>query len=120
MFRILNRRILTGDLFNEANLIEETIEIDNGIVNLIKRLHVPQVSLIVPVTENKELILIRQLRYAIGESILEFPAGKIEKNESPIAVHPDGHHAFTRDAMDIRPDRGYWLNFVDWMIRMKK
>ena len=38
---------------------------------------------IAPLTENNELIFVRQFRYAYGEVVLELPAGKLEKGEDP-------------------------------------
>ena len=39
---------------------------------------------IAPLTENNELIFVRQYRYAYGEVVLELPAGKLEKGEEPL------------------------------------
>lgn len=36
---------------------------------------------VVPVNEKGELLLVRQYRYAVGETLLEIPAGKIERGE---------------------------------------
>ncbi len=38
---------------------------------------------VAPLTENNELIFVRQFRYAYGEVVLELPAGKLEKGEDP-------------------------------------
>lgn len=43
----------------------------------------PQVALCIPVTENGEVVLIRQHRIAINDVILEFPAGRVSKGEDP-------------------------------------
>ena len=39
---------------------------------------------IITITNNKEIILIKQYRHAVNEYLIEIPAGKIEDNESPI------------------------------------
>jgi ADP-ribose pyrophosphatase len=44
--------------------------------------HPPAVTL-VPVDEDGSLLLVRQYRHAIGEEILEFPAGVMEAGEPP-------------------------------------
>lgn len=36
---------------------------------------------VVPINEKGELLLVRQYRYAVGETLLEIPAGKIEPGE---------------------------------------
>jgi ADP-ribose pyrophosphatase len=43
----------------------------------------PGGALAVPVTDDGQLILLRQYRFAVMGRLLEFPAGTIEPNESP-------------------------------------
>jgi ADP-ribose pyrophosphatase len=39
---------------------------------------------VIPVTESREVICVRQYRYAVGEMLLEIPAGKLDsKDEDP-------------------------------------
>ena len=38
---------------------------------------------VVPVTKNKEIIMVRQFRKPFDEELLEIPAGKIERDEKP-------------------------------------
>ena len=39
---------------------------------------------VIPVTENREVICVRQYRYAVGDVLLEIPAGKLDsKDEDP-------------------------------------
>jgi len=44
--------------------------------------HPPSVGMI-PLTDNMDVLLVCQYRYAIGKIMLEIPAGKIEKGEVP-------------------------------------
>ncbi|HKK07858.1 MAG TPA: NUDIX hydrolase [Gemmatimonadota bacterium] len=46
----------------------------------------PGAVVIVPVTGRGTLLLVRQYRYAAGESLLEFPAGTREAGEEPDAT----------------------------------
>ena len=39
---------------------------------------------IIPILNNKEIILIKQYRHAANEYLIEIPAGKIESKESPV------------------------------------
>ena len=43
----------------------------------------PDFVCIVAVTEQKELLLVRQFRHAVAEMTLELPAGHVEKGETP-------------------------------------
>lgn len=40
-------------------------------------------AIIMPITENNELIMIREPRTPVGKTVLAFPAGMIEKGEKP-------------------------------------
>lgn len=44
--------------------------------------HSPSVG-IIPIINNKEILLIKQFRHAVNKYLIEIPAGKIENNESP-------------------------------------
>lgn len=45
----------------------------------------PGACAIIPLTPDKEVIFVRQWRYAVGEALLEIPAGKIDPGETPDA-----------------------------------
>jgi len=40
---------------------------------------------VVPLTEGGEVLLVRQYRYAVGEPLLEIPAGTLEPGEAPLS-----------------------------------
>ena len=46
----------------------------------------PGAVLIVPVLDDGRLVLERQFRYPVGRVMLEFPAGKIDPGEAPLAT----------------------------------
>lgn len=41
---------------------------------------------ILPITDDGNVILVRQYRYAVGRDMLELPAGKLEKGEDPLSA----------------------------------
>ncbi|MEE0945973.1 MAG: NUDIX hydrolase [Acutalibacteraceae bacterium] len=41
---------------------------------------------VVPVTDNNEILMVRQYRYPYGEIVLEIPAGKKDKGEEPFTT----------------------------------
>tara|TARA_Y100001968_G_C19276743_1_gene677124 strand:- start:438 stop:998 length:561 start_codon:yes stop_codon:yes gene_type:complete len=45
----------------------------------------PGASLAVPITSNGRVVVLRQYRFAVSRRILEFPAGTLEKEESPLS-----------------------------------
>lgn len=44
----------------------------------------PNAVLVLPITTEKEIILIKQFRPSLNKKTLEFPSGNIEKNEKPL------------------------------------
>ena len=44
----------------------------------------PGAALAVPITDYGEVVILRQYRFAFSSRILEFPAGTLEKGESPL------------------------------------
>lgn len=46
--------------------------------------HHPGASAVLVVDENNRIVMERQYRYAIGTTLLEIPAGKLDKDEDPL------------------------------------
>lgn len=69
--RILNLRVDDALLPNSMPCIREFVEHNGGVT-------------IAALTENNELLFVRQFRYAYGEVVLELPAGKLEIGEEPL------------------------------------
>jgi len=67
-----------------VHLVVEDIVLPNGHAMQIEILKHPGASAIVALTENDEVLLIRQYRHAAGGFIVEIPAGKLD-GESPQA-----------------------------------
>src|SRR5690348_18295453 len=73
-----SKRVYSGDvsvrldklIYNQKIINEEIVE------------HSASVG-IIPLTDTNEIFLVLQYRHAIGKTILEIPAGKIERGESP-------------------------------------
>lgn len=47
------------------------------------RIDHPEASAIIPFLSDKEILMVRQYRYALGRETLEIPAGKLDPGESP-------------------------------------
>ncbi len=62
-------------------LEEETLTLPNGLTTKHVTLTHPGAVLIIPITENNTLILLRQYRPSIKQWIYEFPAGTLESGE---------------------------------------
>lgn len=70
--RIINLRVDTVALKDGNTCTREVVEYAGAVA-------------IVPLNDKGELLLVRQFRYAVGKTLLEIPAGKIEPGEDHTA-----------------------------------
>ena len=78
--------IYEGSIFDIEKL---TVELPNGKITYRDVIRNPGASVIVPITEDGHVILVKQYRKPIEEVSLEIPAGKLDHGEEPINV-PQG------------------------------
>ena len=62
------------------------IQLPNGHEGEYGHLRHPGAALAVPITNDHKVIILRQYRFAVSRYLLEFPAGTLEKGESPITT----------------------------------
>lgn len=62
-------------------LTKDTVELENGQNATREVVHHNGGVCIVPITENNEIIFVKQFRYPFKEILLEIPAGKLDKGE---------------------------------------
>ena len=65
------------------NLRVDEAELENGSIAKREVVEHPGGVSIAPLTEENELLFVRQFRYPYSEVVLELPAGKLEKGEDP-------------------------------------
>ena len=70
--QIVNIRRDVAELQNGAKVRREVVEHPGGVG-------------IVPVTNDKKIMMVRQYRYPMEEELLEIPAGKLDDGEDPLA-----------------------------------
>ena len=68
--RVVGVRVDTAEMPDGRTARREVVEHQDSVV-------------IVPVDSNDELVLVRQFRYPVGETLLEAPAGNVEEGEEP-------------------------------------
>ena len=93
--RIYSGRVLKLDL--------DTVGLPNGRTTELEILRHPGASAVVPLKEDGRVVLIRQLRHAVGGFIYEIPAGKLDPQEDP------------RDcaARELEEEVGYRAGFLE-------
>lgn len=62
------------------------LRLPNGVEGEWECIRHPGGALAVPITPDGKLVLVRQYRFAVKGRLLEFPAGTVEKGESPLST----------------------------------
>jgi ADP-ribose pyrophosphatase len=80
-FRLNHRReIYQGRI---VNLMVDSITTAKGIDTVREVFHHPGGAAVIPLLAEGDVLLVRQFRYPMQESLLELPAGKIDPGETP-------------------------------------
>ena len=82
-WKILNSKLVLNHQWCQVRQdqveLPNGVEIDDYFVNLR-----PEIALVLPITSNQEIVLVRQYRHGVGEILLELPAGAFNlEQESP-------------------------------------
>lgn len=64
----------------------DTVELENGETSFREVVRHHGGACILPLTDQDEIYLVKQYRYALDREILELPAGKLEAGEDPLAA----------------------------------
>ncbi len=76
---VSSSEIYDGKIFK---VTKDTALLENGKEAVREVVHHSGGVTVIPVTENNEIIMVRQYRYPHHKALLEIPAGKLEKGES--------------------------------------
>lgn len=77
---IETKKIYSGRIIN---IRIDRVELPNRKITIREIAEHPGAAAIVPITADNDVILIEQYRTAAGKTLLEIPAGKLEKGEDP-------------------------------------
>ena len=67
-----------------VHLFRDTVRLPNGKTATRELLRHPGAAAVVPLTEEGNVILVRQYRYPFAQVMLEIPAGKLDPGEDPL------------------------------------
>ena len=95
--KIVRIRVDTVGLPSGREAVREVVEHQAAVV-------------VVPIDQEDNILLVRQYRYPVGESLLEAPAGGVEDAETPEAcAQREIREEVGYGARDLRPLAGFWL-----------
>jgi ADP-ribose pyrophosphatase len=80
--RLSGKQLFDGKV---VKLFVDDVELENGSIVTREVVKHPGGVAIAALTDNDEILMVRQFRYAQGKTLLEIPAGKLEYGEDPEA-----------------------------------
>lgn len=84
-------RVVDSRLVYEGRIVRfrvDRVELPDGSLTIREIVGTPGAVVIVPLTDDGQVRLVRQYRSAIGQFLLELPAGTLEPNEPPEQAAP--------------------------------
>jgi len=86
--RLFERQLETKEVFKGKilGLYYDKVMLPNERIATREKVTHPGAVGIIPVTDDGEIILVKQYRYPVSEVTLEIPAGKLDRDEEPIAT----------------------------------
>ena len=84
--RDMIERTLSSDMKFDGKLIKVTYDMAevNGKQAWREVVHHPGASAVVAVTDDGKIVMEKQYRYALQQTLLEIPAGKLDGDEDPL------------------------------------
>lgn len=79
--KVSSEEIFSGRV---VHLVRDTVRLPNGALTTREVVHHPGAVCVVPLTDDGEVVMVRQFRYPFGRVLLEAPAGKLDPGESPL------------------------------------
>jgi ADP-ribose pyrophosphatase len=80
--RLSQDELLRGRLLH---VVRDTVRLPDGATATREYVRHPGAVLVVPLLDDGRLVLERQWRHPVGQVMIEFPAGKIDPGEPPLA-----------------------------------
>jgi len=78
--KISSRQIFNGEILG---LLFDKVRLPNGKTASREKITHPGAVGVVPVTDENEILLVRQYRYSVNDTTIEIPAGKLDRDELP-------------------------------------
>ncbi len=105
MFKIFHEETIKSDRIFEGNIISlrvDTVKLPNGNISTREIIEHPGGVGIIPITADREVIMVKQFRKAVEGISLEIPAGKLEYGEDP----------YECGARELEEETGYIANKI--------
>jgi ADP-ribose pyrophosphatase len=86
MKKLTEKKLSSQTVYDGSFLkvLKDEVELPNGQKSTREYIPHAGASMVIPVTDQGRLVMIRQFRYPLHAEFIEFPAGKIDKGENPL------------------------------------
>jgi ADP-ribose pyrophosphatase len=78
-----SRTVYRGKLLH---VLEDAVRLPDGRGSMREYIQHPGAVMVVPLTEEEHVVLVRQFRYPLRRHFIEIPAGKMEPGEEPLVT----------------------------------
>ena len=83
MWKTINSETLVSDY--HATVKKNKVQLPDGaVIEDFYTVTIPDAAMVAAITEDGEILLKKEFRYAIGEDVIECPAGMVEPGEEPM------------------------------------
>lgn len=83
----MNFKVLKSEIKYHGKVFDhqvDEIQYDSGNIGIREIAVHPGGAVVIPVKDDGKIILVKQFRYPLQKTLLELPAGKLDKNEDPL------------------------------------
>lgn len=86
MSNLIEKKIDSTSIYDGiiVKLFKDTVELPNGKEAYREVIRHPGAVCVIPITDDGDVVFVRQFRYPFNDEILELPAGKLDIGELPI------------------------------------
>jgi ADP-ribose pyrophosphatase len=83
----MNYKIIKSEIRFKGKVFDhrvDEIQYESGNIGIREVAVHPGGAVVVPITDNRKIVMVTQHRYPVEKILLELPAGKLGKNENPL------------------------------------
>jgi ADP-ribose pyrophosphatase len=84
---LMNYKVLKSEIRYKGKVFDhqvDEIEYDNGNLGIREVAIHPGGAVVIPIKDDGKIILVKQFRYPLQITLIELPAGKLDKDEDPL------------------------------------
>lgn len=83
----MNYKLIKSEIRYKGKVFDhqvDEIQYDSGNISIREIAIHPGGAVVIPIKDDGKIILVKQFRYPLQKTLIELPAGKLDKNEDPL------------------------------------